>query len=88
MRPVRITGVTGTSPIVALDTYSPAQASVILTGGGALEFTLDDPFQSSPAPVFAALTILDGIIPPGVRAVRATGMAPADVLTVSQQGIA
>lgn len=90
MRPVRLTNIVGTSQWVFLDTYSPAQASVSLTGAGAVEFTLDNPFEASPAPVGIALTLVTGtaVVPAGARAVRATGMAAPDVLTVSQQGIA
>lgn len=92
MRPVRVTGVTGTSGWVPLDTYSPAQASAYLASAGAptLEITLDDPFASSPAPLGVpaptpgANTI--SILPVGTRAVRGVGMIPADVLRVSQQG--
>lgn len=91
MRPVRLTGVTGTSQWVPLDTYSPAQASVLLTTAGAtvVEYTLDNPFDPTPTPVGIVLTLTAGaaVVPPGARAVRMTGAAPADILTVSQQGI-
>lgn len=89
MRPVRVTGVTGTSAWVPLDTYAPAPASVTLTGAGGVEYTLDDPFAASPSPVGKTLTLATGaaVAPMGARAVRGTGMAGADVLTVSQQGI-
>lgn len=90
MRPVRLTGVTGTSQWVPLDTYSPALASVSLTGAGAVEYTLDNPFDASPVPVGIVLTLVSGaaVAPSGARALRGTGMAAPDILTVSQQGIA
>lgn len=93
MRPVRLTGVTGTSQWVPLDTYSPAPATILLTAAGAtaIEYTLDDPFLASPAPVGIAVTLAaddTAILPNGARAVRMTGADPADVLHVSQQGIA
>lgn len=92
MRPVRLTGVTGTSQAVPLDTYSKAQASAYLSSAGAptLEITLDDPFTASPAPVWfapaAAAANAISTLAPGVRAVRGVGMVAADVLRVSQQG--
>jgi hypothetical protein len=89
MRPIRITGVTGTSTWVPLDTYSPAAAAMSLSGGGAAQYTLDNPFDTTITPVAVALTLTGGgaLVPLGARAVRATGMAGADVLTVSQQGL-
>ena len=88
MRPVIITGVTGTSQWVPIDTYSPAQANVSVDGAGALEMTLNNVFDTSVTPVPIALVGQATTVPAGARAVRATGMAPADILTVSQQGIA
>jgi hypothetical protein len=90
MRPVRVTGVVGTSAWVPIDTYSPAQANVTLTGAGAVEITIDNVFDTSITPAPIVLTLVSGgaVVPPGVRAVRATGMAAPDILTVSQQGIA
>lgn len=91
MRPIRVTGVTGTSNWFPLDSYSPAQASVILTAAGAtvVEYTLDNPFLTSPTPVGEPLTLTSGAatVPAGARAVRMTGADPADVLNISQQGI-
>lgn len=93
MRPIRVTGVTGTSGPVPLDTYSPAQASAYLSSAGAptLEITLDDPFVTSPAPVWfapaAAVANAISTLPLGTRAVRGVGMIAGDVLRVSQQGI-
>lgn len=92
MRPVRVTGVTGTSDWIPLDTYSPGKASVHLDGGtGAVEYTLDNPFETTPAPTPIALT-LDAAgaaeVPAGARAVRGTGLIAGDVLSVSQQGVA
>lgn len=90
MRPVRITGVTGTSQWVPLDTYSPAQAVVTSSVAAlAVEWTADDVFDLSITPVTVAAALAAGTftLPPGARAVRGTGMAPADVMVVSQQGI-
>lgn len=91
MRPVRITGVTGTSQWVPLDTYASGKASVNLIGGtGAVEYTLDNPFETSPAPDPIALTLGaegDAEVPEGGRAVRGTGLIDTDVLVVSQQAI-
>jgi hypothetical protein len=90
MRPVRITGVTGTSQWVPLDTYSPAQASVTSTVAAlAVEYTLDNVFDTSNVPLPIASALVGGflLLPPGTRAVRGTGMAPGDGMVVSQQGI-
>lgn len=91
MRPVRITGVTGTSQWVPIDTYSPAQANArVSDAANGIEYTLDNVFDPAITPVaIAAVLVAQGaILPQGTRAVRGTTMAPADVLTVSQQGIA
>lgn len=90
MRPVRITGVTGTSVWVPIDTYSPAKCGVQLIGGaGAVQFTLDNPFDLTVTPTGIALTLTATYaeVPTGARAVRGTGLVPTDVLMVSQQGI-
>lgn len=92
MRPVRLTGVTGTSSWVPLDTYSPYLATILLEAAGAtaIEYTLDNPFVTSPAPVGIAVTLSaedTATLPAGARAVRMTGADPADVLHVSQQGL-
>lgn len=90
MRPVRITGVTGNSSWVPLDTYAESGASVQLVGGaGAVQYTLDDPFNLAITPTGIALTLTSGgaAVPPGARAVRATGLAATDVFNVSQQGL-
>lgn len=90
MRPVRITGVTGTSQWIPLDTYSPAQAVVTSDVAAlAVEWTADNVFDTTitPVPVAGALAAGTFTLPPGARAVRGTGMAPADVMVVSQQGI-
>lgn len=86
MRPVRVTGVTGTSGWVPLDVFSPASARVDLSGAGAVETTTDDPFATTPTGKALTLTGGSAAVPPGVRAVRGTGMSSADVLVVSQQG--
>lgn len=96
MRPIRVTGVTGTSPPVPLDVYAEGQASVIVETGGAvteIQGTLDNVFDLTLTPVWTALTTAGAgqntpfLVPQGYRAVRATLMVPADVLVVSQQGI-
>lgn len=90
MRPVRITGVTGTSAWVPLDAYSPDCAVVASSVAAlAIEWTADDVFDTAvtPTPVAAALAANTFTLPPGARAVRGTGMVPADVMVVSQQGI-
>jgi hypothetical protein len=92
MRPVRITGVVGTSPVVPLDTYSPTTGTLVtLTGAGTAQYTVDNVFDSSITPTWiAAPAAVDGTIhiPPGTRGVRATGMAAPDILTVSEQALA
>lgn len=92
MRPVVITGITGTSPWVPLDTYSPDQASVSSNQATlAVEYTLDnvfDPLIVAPQPVAGVLVANVFTVPKGARAVRGTGMVGADRLIVSQQGIA
>lgn len=91
MRPVVITGVTGTSQWVPLDTYSPSPAGVSSNQAAlAVEYTYDNVFDASVTPqviagVLAANTLT---LPMGARAVRGTGMVPADRMIVSQQGIA
>lgn len=94
MRPVQITGVTGTSVPVPLDVYATGvQATVYLKSAGAptIQVTYDNVFDSTitpnwvAPPVAAANTIIT--LPQGTRAVRGTGMVGADVLSVSQQGI-
>lgn len=90
MRPIRVTGVTGTSNWVPLDVYSPFQASVQLIGGaGAVEYTLDNPFDSSVTPTGVSLTLTAtvGTPPAGARAVRGTGMVSTDALMVSQKSM-
>jgi hypothetical protein len=92
MRPIRITGVTGSTQWVPLDTYSPAQATVYCnTAAGAVQYTLDNVFDEdiTPTPIAVTLGAEDTItLPAGARAVRATGLLPAELLIVSQQGIA
>jgi hypothetical protein len=90
MRPVVITGVTGTSAWVPLDTYSPYVASVSSNQATlAVEYTLDNVFDLSitPQPVAGALVANILTLPAGARAVRGTGMVPADRMIVSQQGL-
>lgn len=94
MRPIQVTGVTGNSNPVPLDVYATAsQTTVYLKSAGAptIQVTYDNVFDTTivpnwvAPPTAAANTIIT--LPQGTRAVRGTGMAPADVLSVSQQGI-
>lgn len=96
MRPVRITGVTGTSVPVPLDVYDTSTASVAIEtalAGAQLQYTLDNVFdttltlQWNNLGAAAAGATVVAQAPVGARAVRCTGMAPADVLAVSQQGL-
>lgn len=91
MRPVRITGVVGTSQWVPIDTYAPA-AAVVTSSVAALgiEWTADNVFDASITPTAVAAALVGGTLtlPVGARAVRGTGMAAPDVMTVSQQGMA
>lgn len=92
MRPIRITGVTGTSATVPLDVYCPSPALVTISSAGtpSIQITADDVFNSAitpqwetPAPAFAANTPYQ--LPMGTRAVRGTGMVSGDIMSVSQQ---
>jgi hypothetical protein len=90
MRPVVITGVTGTSQWVPIDTYAPDTAAVSSNVAAlTVEYTLDNVFDLSitPQPVAGALVANILSLPRGARAVRGTGMVPANIMTVSQQGI-
>lgn len=90
MRPVRITGVTGTSAWVPLDTYSPA-AALVTSNVAALgiEYTADNVFDASITPLAIASALAGGVLvlPVGARAVRGTGMVAANLMVISQQGI-
>lgn len=91
MRPVVITGVTGTSVWVPLDTYAPDTASVSSNQAAlAVEYTLDNVFDPAVTPQVVAGVLAANILqlPKGARAVRGTGMVPADRMIVSQQGLA
>lgn len=91
MRPVVITGVTGTSQWVPIDTYSPARAGVSSNQALlAIEYTYDNVFDPNvtPQPIAGVLAGNTFTLPEGTRAVRGTGMVPADRMIVSQQGIA
>jgi len=90
MRPIRITGVTGTTVPVPLDVYTIGPQTAVRVTGGTLQTTVDNVFDLDITPVWeAAPPAIAGIhyIPAGIRAVRATGMTPSSVLVVSQQGI-
>ncbi len=90
MRPVVITGVTGTSQWVPIDTYAPGQAGVSSNQAAlAIEYTYDNVFDPTVVPqaiagVLAANTFT---LPRGTRAVRGTGMVGGDRMIVSQQGL-
>lgn len=91
MRPVVITGVTGTSAWVPIDTYSPARAGVSSNQATlAVEYTYDNVFDLSVTPQVIAGVLAGNTftLPEGARAVRGTGLVPADRMIVSQQGIA
>jgi len=94
MRPIRVTGVTGTSPPVILDVYAISPAMVVITGGaGPIEITASNLFDTAvtpqwhapPAPAFVVGTPY--VLPLGTRAVRANGLVAGDILEVSQQSI-
>lgn len=97
MRPVRITGVTGTSVTIPLDVYTIGPGAMVAletTGSGAqLQYTPDDVFNPAITPAWfnlgsaSAAANVVAQTSPGARGIRCTGMVPADVLTVSQQGI-
>ena len=91
MRPVQITGITGTSPLVPLDVYATASVTqVTLSGAGQLQYTITNVFDPTLTIAWVnAPVAVNGFytVPAGIRGVRATGMSAADVLTVSQQGI-
>lgn len=95
MRPIRVTGVTGVSVPVPLDVYSEGQQTVVdmQTAGAAVpQITADNVFDLSIVITWRAAPVKDAttglyFIPSGIRAVRGSGMVPADVLVVSQQGI-
>lgn len=98
MRPIRITGTTGTSVTVPLDVYCVSPASVAIetaAAGAQLQYTLDNVFDPTITPAWfnlgAAAAAAPGVAaqaPLGARGIRCTGMIPADVLSVSQQSIA
>jgi K+-sensing histidine kinase KdpD len=95
MRPIRVTGVTGTSAAVPLDVYAEGQQTVVdyqTAGAGVPQVTADNVFDSTITPTWHAAPTKDAttglyFIPSGVRAVRMSGAVSADVMVVSQQGI-
>lgn len=95
MRPIRVTGVTGTSQAVPLDVYATApndQVWFVTSGTPGLQVTLDNVFDSTVTPQWNSADAADATtkifqIPRGVRAVRGTGMVSADVLVVSPGGL-
>lgn len=96
MRPVRQTGVTGTSQVVPLDVYCMQPASAVIetvAAGAQMQYTLDDVFNLAITPVWnnlgaaAAGAPVFAQAPAGARGLRCTTMVPADVLVVSQQSI-
>lgn len=91
MRPVTITGVTGTSGWVPLDTYAPGQATVTSNVAAlGVEYTMSNVFDLSvtPLPIAGALAAGVLVLPPGTRAVRGLAMVGANQMVVSQQGLA
>lgn len=91
MRPIRITGVTGTSAWVPLDAYCPSPATVQSNQATlGIEYTMSDIFNTAITPLATASALVGGILqlPMGTRAVRGTGMVGADVMNVSQQSTA
>lgn len=95
MRPIRQTGVVGTSAIVPLDVYTIGTANAILETGTPgtqqIQYTLDNVFDPTITPAWTN-TATTGqnaavAIPSGARAVRCTNMIAADTLVVSQQGV-
>jgi hypothetical protein len=92
MRPIRLTGVVGTSVPVPLDAYAIGATTIVnLTGAGTLQMTNDNVFDPALSIAWGATPAKDATtglytIPAGIRAIRATGMAAPDVLVVSQQG--
>lgn len=94
MRPIRITGITGTSATVPLDVYciSPALVNISTGSAGTIQITNSDVFNTAitlqwqtPAPAFVVGTPY--VLPAGTRGVRAAGLAPGDIFEVSQQSI-
>lgn len=95
MRPIRVTGVTGTSVVVPLDVYTIGTANAILETGTPgtqqIQYTLDDVFNPAITPKWTNTTATGQnaavAIPSGARGVQCINMIPADTLVVSQQGI-
>lgn len=96
MRPIRVTGVVGTSPSVPLDTYTIGTANAILETAAAttqqLQYTLDDVYNIASGSlkwtnVGAAGGNVAVPIPAGARAIQCLNMLVADILVLSQQGI-
>ena len=92
MRPIRVTGVTGTSNPVPLDVYATSPAIVnIATGAATIEITVSNVFDLTIVPVWALTPAFvigtPYVLPMGARAVRGRGLVPADVMEVSQQSI-
>lgn len=96
MRPIRVTGVVGTSPPVPLDVYTIGTANAMLETAAAttqqIQYTLDDVYNIAPGSlkwvnVGAAGGNLAVPIPSGARAIQCLNMLIADILVVSQQGI-
>ena len=94
MRPIRVTGITGNSPEVPLDVYAEGPVACLMNlvgGAGVAQMTTDSPYDVAAGAITwaNAPAAVNGVIsiPSGIRAVRATGMAPTDVLVVSQPGL-
>jgi hypothetical protein len=95
MRPIRVTGVTGTSATVPLDVYCTSPASIVIESASntaQVQYTLDDVFNAAITPAWINLVTANSTAaaaqaPMGARGVRCTGMVSGDVLAVSQQSV-
>lgn len=95
MRPIRNTGAVGTGVTIPVDVYNIQPASAIIESGTpttqALQYTLDDVFNTSITPAWTATTAT-GLnaatqLPAGARAVRGINLLAADTVVVSQSSI-
>lgn len=100
MRPITVTAdATGNTAPVVLDQYQdPASVSYSQTGAGTVQVTLSDPFPTNlvysyVAPTFSWSTApstapnATGFLGQPYRAIRLTGAAEGDTLTVVQAGV-
>jgi hypothetical protein len=101
MRPIIVTAdATGATTPVVLDQYqNPFNVSYTATGSGTVQVTLSDPFPNnfenlgSPTPTFTWVTApttapnATGFLGQPFRAIRLSGGAQGDTLTVVQSGV-